>query len=155
MVHSLSEGAAFFTAISLTMEKASKAAVTKSARIVRDEAKRVLGTHDYGWAPLASETIERKATGDSPLLETGGLRRSIKYSVSGATGHWVAYVGSNDPKALWHELGTVRIPPRSFLAGAARQKEHLVRKICGHDVFHSIFSHHPDFEDEWSYDGED
>lgn len=155
MAHSLSEGAAFFTAMGLAMEKSSKAAVTRSARIIRDEAKRVLGTYDYGWPGLQPETIDRKETGDSPLLETGELRRSIKYSVHGTPGHWMAYVGSNNPKALWQELGTIHIPPRSFLAGAARHKEHEVHKICGHDIFHSMFSHHPDFEDEWSYDGED
>lgn len=155
-IYTLDQGAAFFTGMSLAMDRTSKAAVTKSARIIRDEAKRVLGTYDYGWTPLAEATIDRKATGDSPLLETGKLRRSIKYSVSGATGHWVAHVGSNDPKALWHELGTVHIPARSFLAGASVRKEHEVRKICGHDLFHSIFHHHhPDFEDDWSYDGED
>lgn len=154
--HSLLEGAAFFTGISLAIEKANKKAVTRAARVIRDEAKRVLGTYDYGWVPLQPETIARKRTGDSPLLETGKLRRSIKYSVSGATGHWVAHIGSNDPKALWHELGTVRIPARSFLAGASMRMEHKVREICGHDLFHSLFhSHHPDFEDDWSYDGED
>jgi len=32
-------------------------------------------------------------------------------------------VGSDNPKALWHELGTSKIPPRSFLVGAAIRME--------------------------------
>jgi phage gpG-like protein len=156
MANSLLEGAAFFTGLELVIDRAAKAAVARSARLIRDEARRVLGTYDYGWEPLAEATIEHKATGDSPLLETGKLRKSIRYSVDGRPGHWVATVGSNDPKALYHELGTSRIPARSFLAGAAMQKESEIHKICGHDVFtFAVTSKHPDFEDEWSYDGED
>jgi phage gpG-like protein len=41
------------------------------------------------------------------LLETGDLRDSIERVVP----HGIAYVGSNNKKALWHELGTSRIPP--------------------------------------------
>lgn len=156
MPHSLLEGAAFFTGVQLRLEHASKASVTRSARIIRDEARRVLGTYDYGWTPLQEETIAQKKHGDTPLLETGEMRRSIKYSVSGHRLNWEAHVGSNNPKALWHELGTRTIPARSFLAGAAMRKEHEIHKICGHDLFHWAFtSHHPDFENDWSYDGED
>jgi hypothetical protein len=155
MAHSLLEGAAFFTGVQLNLERASKAAVTKSARLIRDEARRVLGTYDYGWVPLAESTIAQKETGDSPGLETGAMRKSIKYSVDGTRMHWEATVGSNDPHALYFELGTIHQPARSFLAGAAMRKQHEVHKICGHDVFHKAFSIHPDFEDEWSYDGED
>lgn len=156
MAKTLLEGAAFFTGLELRLERASKASVTRAARIIRDEARRVLGTYDYGWVPLAEATIAQKKTGDSPLLETGAMRKSIKYSVSGYRMHWEAHVGSNDPKALWQELGTRTIPARSFLAGAAMRKEHEIHKMCGHDLFHWLMtSHHPDFEDDWSYDGED
>src|ERR1700742_3610246 len=119
MAHSLLDGAAYFTGVQLAMDRASKAAVTKSARLIRDEARRVLGTYDYGWPSLAESTIERKKTGDSPGLETGAMRRSVKFSASGERMHWAATVGSNDPHALFFELGTVHQPARSFLAGAA------------------------------------
>lgn len=156
MAHSLLEGAAYFTGVHMAMERTSKAAVTKSARMIRDEAKRVLGTYDYGWPSLADATIEHKKTGDSPGLETGAMRRSIKYSVTGSRMHWEANVGSNDPHALFFELGTIHQPPRSFLAGAAMRMEHKVHEICGVDLFKAVFSsNHPDFEDDWSYDGED
>lgn len=156
MAHSLLQGAAFFTGVHARLEHSSKAAVSKSARLIRDEARRVLGTYDYGWPSLAESTIARKAHGDTPGLETGAMRKSIRYSVSGSRMNWTATVGSNDPKALWFELGTIKQPPRSFLAGAAMHMQHEVRTICGRNLFKSIFSSsHPDFEDEWSYDGDD
>jgi hypothetical protein len=43
--------------------------------------------------------------------------------------HGVAYVGSNDPKALWHELGTSRIPPRPFFGGAVAAKHEEIGSI--------------------------
>lgn len=155
MVNSLADGAAFFTGLSIKIDRANKKAVEKACRIIRDEAKRVLGTYDYGWTPLAESTIARKATGDSPGLETGAMRKSVKFSVDGTTMNWVGTVGTSDPHALWFELGTIHMPPRSFLGGAAMQKEHEVKQILGHDMIHSVFSHSPDLEDEWSYDGED
>lgn len=150
----LQEGAQFFTALSLVIPKASERALIRSAKLVRDEAKRVLGTYDYDWERLKPATVKQKATGDSPLLETGGLRASIKYSIDKYNG--IANVGSNDPKALWHELGTVHIPPRSFLMGAAMRMEEKVHDTCGKDLFGWILQGKgPDFEDDWSYDGED
>jgi len=150
----LQEGALFFTALSLAIPNASERALIRSAKLVRDEAKRVLGTYDYDWVRLKPATIAQKATGDSPLLETGGLRASIKYNVDKANG--IANVGSNDPKALWQELGTSRIPPRSFLMGAAMRMEEKVHDTCGKDVFAwALLGKGPDGEDDWSYDGED
>jgi hypothetical protein len=156
MANSLFDGAAFFTGLSEKMEdhRVTKKALTKAARLVQQEAKRVLGTYDYGWPHLQEETVKHKATGDSPLLETGGLRMSIKYSVDAEEG--IATVGTDDPKGLWMELGTKHIPPRSFLAGAAMRKEAEVHHICGNELISWVVtSRHPDFEDEWSYDGED
>ena len=131
--------AAFFTALSFTTDGVSKRAMTKAAKLVRDEAKRVLGTYDYGWPSLAASTIEHKKHGDTPLLETGDLRNSIKYSVS----EHEFTVGSNSPKALWHELGTSRIPPRSFIGGAAQAKIDEVHEIMGKGYLEDVFgSHH-------------
>lgn len=155
MAHTLLEGAAYFTGLSLNIERATKKSVVKACRVIRDEAKRVLGTYEYGWVSLAPSTIEHKATGDSPGLETGAMRSSIKYSIEGHKLNWVGMVGTNDPHALFFELGTIHQPPRSFLGGAAMHKEHEVKRILGHDFCHTVFSHSPDHEDDWSYDGED
>jgi phage gpG-like protein len=131
MAHTLNEAADFLTRITIAMPDAKKRALTKAGKLVKEEAKRVLGTYDYGWPSLQPNTIKHKATGDSPLLETGKLRDSIEYKVVGD----VVSVGSNDPTALYQELGTSRIPPRSFLAGAAIRKEEEIHKICGDDMF--------------------
>jgi len=103
----------------------------KAAQIVEDEAKRVIGTYEYGWPSLQPETIARKGA-DTPLYETGEMRDSIEHYVD--RNRLTASVGSNDPKAVFHELGTVTIPARSFLMGAAMRKEHEVVEKTGADI---------------------
>jgi hypothetical protein len=39
---------------------------------------------------------------NTPLLETGEMRASIEWNAEGNEGR----VGSNNEKAVWHELGT-------------------------------------------------
>jgi hypothetical protein len=88
--------------------------------IAEHEARAAVGTYAFGWPPLKPDTIAQKATGDSPLLETGEMRDSIasraEPTAIGAEGE----VYSGSPKAVWHELGTDRIPPRPFLGPALR-----------------------------------
>jgi hypothetical protein len=71
------------------------------------------------WAPLAESTQEDRARQgfpeDEPLLRTGQMRDSIEHRVTGHEGH----VGSDSDIALYQELGTLKIPARSFLGGAA------------------------------------
>jgi phage gpG-like protein len=99
----------------------------EACKIVQEEAKRVIGTYEYGWPRLKPETVVRKGGADTPLLETGALRDSIEYTVD--RDNLTAWVGSDDPIAPYQELGTVTIPARSFLAGAAMRKEaEIVRK---------------------------
>ena len=100
----------------------------EAAQIIETEAKRVIGTYEYGWEPLKPETIARKAA-DTPLYETGEMRDSIEHYVD--PDRLKAEVGSNNPKALWHELGTVTIPARSFLMGAAMRKETEIHELTG------------------------
>ena len=54
--------------------------------MVEEEAKRVLGDYEYGWAPLSPYTIAKKATGDSPGLETGEMRDSVYHTVTYGAG---------------------------------------------------------------------
>lgn len=69
------------------------------------------------WQPLAASTLkgyERKFKGNIPgsLLErTRRMRDSLTYNVDGGT----VEVGFSDRKALWHELGTKRMPRRGML----------------------------------------
>lgn len=128
----LKEAVEQMTRVSLEVPRASNASLEHAAQVVEEEAKRVLGTYDYGWPRLKPSTVARKTTGDSPLLETGEMRESITHWVNVET--HTAYVGSNNPKAKWHELGTSRVPPRSFLRGAAMAKQKEVHQIVRDDL---------------------
>jgi phage gpG-like protein len=129
--------AAFLTEMAIVMPAGEHAALTQAAALVEAEAKGEIGNYQgaagpfAAWAPLQPATIDRKANGDTPLLETGEMRDSIGTIVDGHD----AYVGSNNDKAVWQELGTSRgIPPRSFLGGAAVRKSPEVRDIIGATV---------------------
>jgi phage gpG-like protein len=135
MAHSLRETAALFTRIALAMPMVEHVALERAGRIVEEEAKRVIGSYEYGWQPLAASTVAKKAAGDTPLLETGEMRDSIEHVVVGHECH----VGSNNMKAVYQELGTSRMPPRSFLMGAAMRKEHEIHEMTGR-YFHAALS---------------
>jgi phage gpG-like protein len=117
-----------------------EACVEKACKIVEKEAKAAIGTYKFGWEPLQPETVAHKTTGDSPLLETGELRDSIHHVVGREGGEVVGYVGTNDPIAKYHELGTRTIPPRSFLGEAAMRKEDKIHQMMGRAVI-STFDH--------------
>ena len=127
--HSLTDAKNIFLRIAEKMDEHYREALEEAAKIIETEAKRVIGTYDYGWPRLQPATVARKAA-DTPLLETGELRDSIEHYVR-PTGPLEAYVGSNNPKAMWHELGTVHIPARSFLMGAAMHKEKEIHEKLG------------------------
>jgi len=118
--------AGLLSTLRLEMDHANHDALDRAGRIVRDEAQRVIGTYDYGWTPLAPSTLARKAA-DTPLLETGEMRDSVDYRAD----HNTAEIGSDLDKAIWQELGTSRIPPRSFLAGAMQHEVHHVVDTIG------------------------
>jgi len=126
----LVEFAAKLHMIESEMHEAGHAIVRKACELVCEEAKRVIGTYDYGWPELKPETIARKVRGDTPLIETGEMRASIEWNAEGNEG----CVGSNDDKAVWQELGTSRIPPRSFLMGAAQHMEDKIHKMAAKAV---------------------
>jgi phage gpG-like protein len=127
MAMSLTHAASFFGGMAVTLDHHKHAVLDHGAKILQTEAKRVLGTYDYGWPALKPSTIAGKSTGDSPLLETGDLRDSIECDVQNDK----AYVGSNDKKALFHEFGTSRIPPRPFFGGAVNAKHAEIGEMIG------------------------
>lgn len=117
----LGELAAALTLAAHEMEHAARpAAMKKACETLVEEAKRVIGTYDYGWPQLAEVTQEDRARlgypPNEPLLRTGEMRDSIEYNMDPDGRE--AYVGTNNEKAVWQEWGTVGIPPRSFLWGA-------------------------------------
>ena len=124
------------TQIGVRMPMAEAAALEQACQIVEDEAKRVIGTYDYGWTELADATKEdRKAKGypeNEPLLRSGDLRDSISHEV--VKSEHAGYVGSPLKIALYQEMGTATIPARSFLGGAAMHKEHEIHALTGRIV---------------------
>lgn len=87
------------------------------------------------WEPLAESTIERKESVSTfalnsegnPLLVTGEMRDSIEHLVMPGEAH----IGSNSDIAVYQELGTDKIPPRSFLGGAAAESGHKIADMAG------------------------
>lgn len=127
----LTESAALFIGMRVAYEKGVRDALEKACVIIEEDAKSKPGTYQTGWAPLKPATIAQKTTGDSPLLETGEMRDSIEHTVQGKSG----FVGSNNDKAVWQELGTSKIPPRSFLGLAAHEKGQEAADAIGTELF--------------------
>jgi hypothetical protein len=139
----LLEGAALFAEMRFAYEAAVKGALEKACVVIEDEAKRVIGSYDYGWRELAESTqAERARLGfppNEPLLRTGEMRDSLEHQV--VLAEKKGYVGSNDDKAVWQELGTSRgIPPRSFLGGAAAHKGQEAAEAIGQKIFFALTS---------------
>lgn len=125
-----------------------KKALERAALIIEKEAKAEIGNRQgeakpfKAWDPLADTTIHgwRGHPGKEdlgftppdydPLLRGGDMRDSIEHTVKGHEAH----VGSNSDVAVWQELGTVNMPARSFLGGAAVRKKHEVGKVVGRSV---------------------
>lgn len=116
-------------------------ALDRAAEIIQTEAKEMLGEYQAGagelvpWAELADATKDDRARQgfpeDEPLLRTGEMRDGIQRKVlDGET----AAVGSDDDKAVWQELGTSKIPPRSFLGIAAIRKGEEAARVVGDSV---------------------
>jgi HK97 gp10 family phage protein len=122
---SLTGLATFLTEAMVEMDHAKHEALEKAAKIVEDGSKKAIGTYEFGWPPLAESTLEKKAA-DTPLLETGAMRDSIRHEVEGDT----ARIGSDLDYALYQEVGTSRIPPRSFLMqSAVHHRDEIVQEI--------------------------
>jgi phage gpG-like protein len=146
--NSLASFAAHLVTMEADVKLACDAAVVKASKLVAKTAKGMLGHEQPFWPALKPETIERKARGNTPLIETGALRDSIEWTAPvHEGGDTVGYVGSNHPEATWHELGTSRIPPRPFLSIAAMGKEGEVHEIMGRLVFGAMVHGGPHYRE--------
>lgn len=133
---SLLEASAEMAVTGHRINAAGEHAIAMACRMVAAEAKRVLGTYDYGWKSLKSSTVARKGK-DSPGLSTGELRNSIQWTAKGLEG----CVGTNNVKGVWFELGTMHQPPRSFLAGALRARARAIQKVVGQSMADAMRPH--------------
>lgn len=135
-----------FLITEIDIELTQHVALEKACQMVEDSAKDAIGNYIFDWPHLQPATIARKAQGDTPLLETGELRDSISHVVYPEHGY--GDVGSNDPVAKYQELGTSRIPPRSFLGSAARAREHEIVEMIG-KMMRDAFLGRTAFSREW------
>lgn len=129
---SIGEFIQFMAGQAASLEAVQLHVLEQSAKLIQHQAQRAIGTYDYGWPQLAESTqAERARLGfpeNEPLLRTGELERSIEHRV---VSPWEAAVGSDHQVAVWQELGTTRIPARSFLAATAVLKEHQIVRHLG------------------------
>lgn len=147
----LSSFVVFMAARRAALPAAEKAGLEAAAKIIAQEARDEIGTYQgaagpfAAWAPLADSTLNgwrghpgKIAMGfappDNPLLATGDMRDSIGYSVEGLK----AVIGSTDPVAVFQELGTSKMPARSFLGGAAFRKAEAAAKAIGKAVAYEL-----------------
>lgn len=147
---SMTEFATHLLEMAVVQHEVNHHALEKAAQVIEKRAKEKIGEYQAqigefaGWAELADSTkADRERQGfpaDEPLLRTGHLRDSIQHMVEDR----IAQVGSNEDVAVYQELGTEKIPPRSFLGGAAAEKagevvgmlgETLVAHLSGQGVF--------------------
>lgn len=145
---SLEEAARFLTARLAAIPAAEIAGFEAAATMIEEQAKSELGNYQpaagpfAAWPELADSTkADRSAHGypeNEPLLRDGTLRDSIEHSVDAAG----ASVGSNLDIAVYQELGTSRMPPRSFLGSAAVTKGKEAAAAVGAAVVAAAFGLH-------------
>ena len=120
-------------------------ALVIAGEIVKTEAKAEIGNYQdqvgdiVGWAELAQSTkddrVRQGYSENDPLLRDGTLRDSIESKVEMPTPSiGVVQTGSPLAVAEWQEMGTKRIPPRSFLAGAIVRKVPALIEMIGSRV---------------------
>lgn len=137
--------ASFLTKVAVAMPMATHKALDVAADIVLERARSEPGEYQRGagpfkgWEPLAESTLEDKKRGGwpvpSPLLRSGEMRDSYEKSV----GPTKAYVGSNDDKAVWQEMGTPKIPPRSVIGIAGARSEAEIHALTGR-IFYGLLT---------------
>ena len=127
------------------MPKNVRAVLTKAALMIERDAKQSVGTYQdaappfAGWAELADSTkddrVRKGFSENEPELRTGALRDSYGHDVE-MTGPMSgeAVIGSNSDVAVWQELGTKNMPPRTIIGGAAVRQSPKVAALIGKSV---------------------
>lgn len=122
----LLQAAKKFGAVAVEYELMRISCLEAGGKLFLKRAQAAMGTYEYGWPSLQQETIARKKTGDSPLVETEVMRNSGGYTLHSHS----VIVGFTDPKILVHEFGTSRVPPRPVIGGTvAHHGKEIAHKI--------------------------
>ena len=125
---SLGDFAALVERTAMRAPRAERLALRIAGARLAAASRGYIGEYQMGiggfpdWAPLAARTREEKirkgySPPDNPLLRTGQLRASIRFTVQGRS----AIIGTDDPVGRYQEFGTARIPPRPFVGLAVAQ----------------------------------
>lgn len=109
----------------------------KCVALLEKTAREEIGKYQPGvgpfdaWATLADSTEQDKAAHgypvDAPLLRTEEMRDSFEHEVDGLE----AVAGSKDPKIVYHEFGTPKMPPRPVFGPAWYRNKDYVLKLLG------------------------
>jgi hypothetical protein len=128
-------------AIERDIEASGPKIIERACQMIQKKAKAAIGKNHELWPPLAPSTLADKEKHSfpipKPLLRTGELRDSIEYTVHGNEGA----VGSNDPVVVYQELGTSRIPPRSFLVSSAISSEDRIHRMAAATTMAALAGH--------------
>jgi hypothetical protein len=112
------------------------AILARACEMVAKAARDAIGKEHEMWAALAPATIADKVRQGyavpASLLRTGQMRASIEWTVDAH--RLEAAIGTDDQIAVWQELGTSRIPPRSFLVSSAISMEEKIHKMAARAV---------------------
>lgn len=132
--------AAHLTTMAVAVKKSEREILDRIGKQVKKRAKGKIGEYQdavppfAGWAELADSTkADRAKQGypeDEPLLRSGDMRDSIGHKVQGNE----VTIGSDSNIAVYQELGTEHIPPRSFLGGAMAEELPRLREILGEET---------------------
>jgi HK97 gp10 family phage protein len=132
---SLSAFATHLAILEASMALQLEGGLTEAAKVVQETAQAKFGEYQAAvnnfsaWAELAEATktdwVRQGFSADEPLLRTGELRDSISYAVKGLT----AVIGSTNDVMVFHELGTINMPPRPVLGPAAVECSPQVQEI--------------------------
>lgn len=108
--------------------------------LVENQAKALIGTYQSAYSPFAAwqeladatkaQRVQLGYTENDPLLRSGDMRDSIDHLSS----HTLGVVGSAEDVAVYQELGTPTIPPRSFLGLAAHLRAQDIANLLGRGV---------------------
>lgn len=82
-----------------------------------------------GWAPLADSTLASKPPGKKILELTGALRDSLTGGTPPIITDDTLIMGTNDPKANFHQKGTSRMPARPVVHTTAADVQEHVRTL--------------------------
>ena len=124
-------------------------ALKKAALLIEKEAKGEIGHYQPevgpfpAWAPLADSTEASKAAkgypAGAPLLASGAMRRDIGHVIEGHE----AVIGSPDEKAVFHEFGTSKMPPRPVFGPAVYKNLDKLHALMGAEVVAGIIDGKP------------